>query len=151
MSFLEKLNQFVKPLRRAMINSPLHGLLNAKVVAVSFTNQQSGETVSTSAEYIRADNVVYLFFDMDDNIWKNLAGGIPVDLELDGMHCSGWAEDLTGYDEFFRLLAKSPDKQADMLQQYDDLKEEKDLYVLDNLKEFLNENKLIRVKISRSA
>jgi hypothetical protein len=151
MSFLDNLNKLANPFKEFLLKSPIHSLLSDSSAVVSFTNQQSGEKVSTAADYIRYEDVVYLIFEVDNTHWKNLENGAPVDLLLGGIQTRGWAEDLTGYEEFFKILSKNPAKQTQLIQRYDLLKEEKDLYNLNNLQDFLNENKIIRVKISRKA
>jgi len=141
MSFLDKLNQLLK-------QSPFRSLLIANPAHVSFTEPQSGNEISAALEYIRLETVVYLLLPANDNRWKNLAKGLPVNIQADGIDYKGWAEDLTGYAEFLQILAKNPAKQAEIKQQYG-LNEVPGILSINQLEEFLKDYKLIRVKISR--
>jgi hypothetical protein len=72
-----------------------------------------------------------------------------VKLWLDGKQYSGWAEGLTGYDEFFQILSQDSAKQQELLQRYEQLETIEDLMDLKKLQGLLSEYKLIRVKLSK--
>jgi hypothetical protein len=147
MSLLERLNKLLEPVKRAVKAGPLGDLLVFDSVLVSYTEPQSGLSKTCSTGYIRDETVVYLIFNKNDSRWKNLAKGIPVKILIDGKNFMGWAEDLTGYEEFVQVLSKNPEKLEEIGRRYNLA----DLGILEveKIKPFLQDNKLIRVKISR--
>ena len=105
MSLLERLNKLLEPLKRTMKAGPLGDLLVFDSVMVSYTEPQSGLSKTCSTGYIRDETVVYLIFSKNDPRWKNLAKGIPVKIMVGGKNFMGWAEDLTGCEEFVQVLS----------------------------------------------
>ena len=89
MSFLDDLNRMINPLKKLVLTGPAHELFSDKSAVVSFMCRQTGNKLSFAADYIRADNVVYLMIDQHENCWKSLETGSPVKLWLDGKEISG--------------------------------------------------------------
>ena len=148
MSFFDKLNKIAGPFKHLILNSPVRALLNQEYAVVTFTGKHTGEKITAAVDYIRDQAVVYLFFYIEDSRWKELVKGSPVCLMIEGVKYSGWAEDLIGYEEFFKILAKDTAKQSDLEAAYGPL-DEKDFSASAGFKKIVSKNKLIRVKLSR--
>lgn len=146
---MDKLNQLTKPFRRLMLNSSARSLFDEDFTVVTFTAQQSGERLSLPADFVRQEAVVYLLIDKDDNRWKKLIKGVPVNIFFGDIQYSGWAEDLTGYDEFFKVLSANPLKLSELVNKYNLPESETQIKSSTQFEDFLGKYKLIRVKISR--
>lgn len=151
MSFLDDLDRLANPLKKLVLTGPAHAWLSDKSTVVTFMCHQTGNKLSIAADYIREGDVVYLMVDMRENCWKNLETGSTVQLRLEGSQYSGWAEGLTGYEEFFRILSQNSAKQEELIERYEEVDATDDLYNLEKLQSFLTDYKLIRVKISRQS
>jgi hypothetical protein len=132
-----------------MMNGTPNSLFDEDFAVVTFTARNSGERLSLPADYIRKEAVVYLMIDISDTRWRKLTKGIPVNLFLGDTQYSGWAEDLTGYDEFMQVLSANPDKRGVLIKKYSLPDEDGKIADSEQFHAFLNEYKLIRVKISR--
>jgi hypothetical protein len=149
MSFLDNLNRLINPFKKLVLTGPAHELFSEKSAAVSFLCQQTGNKLSVAADYIRENRIVYLMIDPQENCWKTLETGSTVDVWLEGRQYSGWAEGLNGYEEFLQILSQNAAKQQELLQRYEQLETVDDLKDVKKQQSFLNETKLIRVKLSR--
>ncbi len=148
MSLFDKLNQMANSFKHFVMNSPVNALFKQNGAVVSYTEKRTGEKITVVVDYIREQAVFYLFFDINDNSWKNLVKGSPICLMIEDVKYSGWAEDLIGYDEFFEILAKNPDKRTDLEAVYGSL-DENDASLSPGFNKIIEKNKLIRVKVSR--
>jgi hypothetical protein len=148
MSFLDNLNRLINPLKKLVLIGPAHELFSDRSAVVSFLCQQTGNRLSLAADYVRENRIVYLMIDPNENCWKTLETGSTVNIWLEGRQSSGWAEGLRGYEEFLRILSQNGAKQQELLQRYAQLETIEDLMDLKKLQAFLNENKLIRVKLT---
>lgn len=149
MSILDKLNQWIKPFRSLMLNGSMRSLFSQDFAVVSLTAQQTGERLTIPADFIRSGAVVYLFIDYKDERWKTLVKGVPVKIQIESVDYHGWAEELTGYREFLQVLSENPLKRSELAGQYVIFKEASMDTGSTQFKQFLDEYKLIRVKISR--
>lgn len=149
MSLWDKLGQLTRPFRRLMMNGTPNSLFNQDFAVVTFTARNSGERLSIPSDFIRQEAVVYLMIDKSDTRWRKLIKGIPINLFLGDTQYSGWAEDLTGYDEFIRVLTSNPDKKMELVEKYNLPDEDNKIEKSGQFSTFRDEYKLIRVKISR--
>ncbi len=147
MSLFDKLNQMAKSFKHVVMNSPVNALFKPYTAIVSYTEKQTGEKISVVVDYIRDQTVFYLFFDKNDNSWKNLAKGSPICVTIENIKYSGWAEDLIGYEEFNQMLANDPGKRSDLEAVYGKLDAE-DISETPGFKQITEKNKLIRFKVS---
>ena len=148
MDILDRINKILQPLKQAIKRNPLRHLFVTDFANISYTDPQSGNQITFSSEYIRDGNLVYLIFLTNDERWKNLAKGLPVNIQTKNIANKGWAQELTDHEEFVEILSKKPDELAEIKQRYG-LGEELGILNLAQLREFLSENKLIRIMISR--
>ena len=148
MSLFDKLNHMAKSFRHLALNSPVNALFKQNAAVVSYTEKRTGEKITAMVDYVRDQAVFYLFFDIKDDKWKNLVKGSPICLMIEDIKYSGWAEDLTGYDEFFEILSRNPDKRSDLETVYGSLGDE-NKSDSPGFRNIIAKNKLIRVKLSR--
>ncbi len=148
MDILDRINKILQPVKQAIKQNPLRHLFATDFANVSYTDPQSGNQITFSSEYIREGNLVYLIFLTNDERWKNLAKGLPVNMQTQGTANKGWAEELTDYEEFLDILSGNPDALKEIKQRYG-LGEELSILNLEQFKEFFSDKKLIRIKISR--
>lgn len=132
-----------------MLNGSIHSLFSQDFAVVSLTAQQTGERLTIPADFIQSGAVVYLFIDYRDERWKTLIKGVPVKIKIESVDYHGWAEDLTGYEEFLQVLSKNSLKCSELSEKYVIFKEESVDTGSAQFKQFLDEYKLIRIKISR--
>jgi len=73
-----------------VLRSPLHGVVSKYLLLITFTGRKSGKTYTTPVSYLQEDGQVAIF--THANWWKNLRGGAPVRLRLQGREVQGMAE-----------------------------------------------------------
>ena len=147
MSLLDQLNQLVKPIKRFVKKSAFNEFFKQELATISFTEQQSGDKIQLSVDYVQERDIAYLFFKQVDYRWKDLAKGSPVCIAMQNVRYSGWAEDLTGYEEFLAILNKNPQKRSDLESTYGQFDDE-NFQGTKSYRDFIEDYKLIRVKIS---
>jgi deazaflavin-dependent oxidoreductase (nitroreductase family) len=81
---------FVNKTMKFVLRSPVHGMVSKFTTLITFTGRKSGKTYTTPVSYSQFDDQVYVF--THANWWKNLCGGAPVTLCLQGQEHQGWAE-----------------------------------------------------------
>jgi len=74
----------------AILSSPLHRLLSAKRLVLTFTGRRSGTVYTTPVNYLQRG--CELLITTDHRWWRNLEGGAPVALRLRGRHVDATAE-----------------------------------------------------------
>jgi deazaflavin-dependent oxidoreductase (nitroreductase family) len=92
------LNRVGNPVVRALLRSPLHGLLSRNVMLMTVTGRRSGRRFTLPVQYARRDEAVYVLSWPDRRWWRNLVGGAPVTLRLGGQTVVGAGDVLTGDD-----------------------------------------------------
>ena len=97
-TFMRVLNKFPALLLR----SPLHSLISKSVLLITFTGRKSGKKYTTPITYIREGDTVLMT--TDSPWWKNLCGGAPVTLQIQGREYAGVAEAMTDETEVARVL-----------------------------------------------
>jgi hypothetical protein len=79
----------VNPVIKRLLRSRWHGRVSKAVMLISFTGRKSGRRLSTPVRYTREGDLVWFLTDMP--WWKNLRGGAPVTLLLEGVETAGTA------------------------------------------------------------
>ena len=87
------------PLVSAILRSPLHPLMSGAYVIVTFTGRRSGAMYSTAVQYRREGDTLAFVTRRSRLWWRNLQGGAPVTLWLEGRSVAAAAEVLTDPDE----------------------------------------------------
>ncbi len=75
-----------------LLRSPLHGLVSRHILLFTFRGRKSGKTFAIPLGYMRQGDRITLF--TDHNWWKNLRGGVPVTLRIQGKTYQGSATAL---------------------------------------------------------
>lgn len=73
-----------------ILRSPLHGMVSKGILLISFTGRKSGKTYTTPVSYSQVGDEVCIF--THAAWWKNLRGGAPVTLRLQGRDVAGVAD-----------------------------------------------------------
>jgi hypothetical protein len=74
---------------RAMLRSPLHGMASKTVLLLSVEGRKSGKNISVPVSYSREGSRITIF---SSAAWvKNLEGGAPVSLRIQGIDYQGYA------------------------------------------------------------
>ena len=81
---------FVNNAMKFVLRSPVHGMVSKFTMLITFTGCKSGKTYTTPVSYSQEGDLVYIF--THANWWKNLCGGAPVTLCLQGRELKGQAE-----------------------------------------------------------
>jgi hypothetical protein len=72
-----------------VLRSPIHGAVSKTVLLITFTGRKSGKTFTTPVSYSQNNDQVTIFTHAE--WWKNLCGGAPVTLRIQGHEFHGWA------------------------------------------------------------
>lgn len=91
-----KFSDLYNPIMRFVLRSPLHGIISSSILILSFTGRKSGRTYDVPLEYARDGNTLVAITQMSRVWWKNLRGGVPVTVLLQGKTLSGTATAIAG-------------------------------------------------------
>ena len=67
-----------------MLRSPLHSVLSSNTLALTYTGRKSGRTYTTPVNYVRDGDRLWATSYRTRTWWRNLRGGVPVLLRLQG-------------------------------------------------------------------
>jgi F420H(2)-dependent quinone reductase len=84
--------ELVNRIISGLLRSPLHGLFSRQLLLISFNGRKSGRRITTPITYTRIDARTLVFFTSRRGWWRNLAGGAPVTLRLQGRDVPALAE-----------------------------------------------------------
>lgn len=73
-----------------VLRSPLHKIVSNYLTLITFTGRKTGKIYTTPVSYFQEENQVRIF--THANWWKNLTGGAPVTLRIQGRDYQGIAE-----------------------------------------------------------
>jgi deazaflavin-dependent oxidoreductase (nitroreductase family) len=83
------------PLVVALLRSPLHGLLSRDVLLLHYRGRRSGRALTLPISYVEEGGAIYLCTRPGGSVWwRNLAGGVEVEVTLRGRRCGAHAEVL---------------------------------------------------------
>ncbi|NJM06883.1 nitroreductase family deazaflavin-dependent oxidoreductase [Candidatus Gracilibacteria bacterium] len=86
--FMKLQNPFMKWLLR----SPFHVVVSRMYLLLTFTGRKSGKVYSTPVQYACEGSMVYIVTSQGYTWWKNLRGGVAVELRLRGKPVQGCAD-----------------------------------------------------------
>lgn len=101
MPLVDKLVQLFNGVPILLLRSPFHFLMSKGVVLLFVTGRKSGKTYAIPVNYIRDGDLVLAT--TDSGWWRNLRGGAPLTLRLQGRTYAGVGEAVT--DEAARIEA----------------------------------------------
>ena len=93
------LDDLKQPLRKIILESPLHGLLSEDHALVSFTDQLTGRRLSFSVPYQKEHRIIRVICPKGDNCWKKFIYGSPLMITIQGIQHQGWAEIIDNPEE----------------------------------------------------
>ena len=112
------LDDLKQPLRKIILESPLHGLLSEDHALVSFTDHLTGKRLSFSVPYQKEQRIIRVIFPKEDKYWKKFTYGSPLRITIQGIQHQGWAEIIDNPDEVqkeWRALIKNKPELAAQL------------------------------------
>ncbi len=88
---------------KLILRSPLHSPLSRRLLLITFTGRKSGKIYTTPTSYIRDGQDIIIFSERNRRWWRNLEGGAPVEMRVQGTARKGSAEPVA---PDARLLAR---------------------------------------------
>lgn len=67
-----------------ILGSPIHGMLSGNTLLITVTGRKSGRPTTTPVNYVRDGNVLSVTSYRHRTWWRNLRGGAPVTVRLQG-------------------------------------------------------------------
>ncbi len=85
------MNKIANPFVRLILRSPLHGLMDTALLLITYRGRKSGKQYTLPTQYVQAGNVLYIVPGnaKEKTWWRNLRGGIPVQVVLHGKTLAG--------------------------------------------------------------
>jgi len=149
MPLMDILKQITDPIKKVLLKSPVHNLISQHATVISFTERQSGNDISITADFFRDEDLVYLLVDKQDNRLTNLISGAPVKIFLEGMKYHGWAEILPEKKDFVQVLAHNPKAQSILIENDDILSDHDNIQKENRIEKIADTYTLVKVKLSR--
>jgi deazaflavin-dependent oxidoreductase (nitroreductase family) len=80
------MNKIANPFVRLILRSPLHGMMSAAVLLITYRGRKSGREYTLPVQYVQDGNHVYIVpgYPEKKTWWHNLKGGMNVRLTLKG-------------------------------------------------------------------
>ena len=92
----EPLFLVINPMTRMLLRSPLHFLQSKSLMLITFKGRKSGRLFTTPVRYVRVGDTVRCFTSAENLWWRNLRGGAPVSLRIEGKESPYFATPLEG-------------------------------------------------------
>jgi deazaflavin-dependent oxidoreductase (nitroreductase family) len=94
------MNKIANPFVRLILRSPLHSLLSASLLLITYRGRKSGREYTLPVQYVRKGQAITIIpgNPAQKIWWRNLVGGVSVKLTLRGQSLSGQATVLQGED-----------------------------------------------------
>ena len=86
------MNTITNPFVKLLARSPLHNLMDEKVVLITFTGRKSGKTNTVPVNYLLINTTLHIISLRNRNWWRNLKGGASVEVLLKGKKQNAWAD-----------------------------------------------------------
>ena len=112
------LDDLKQPLRKIILESPLHGLLSEDHALVSFTDQLTGRQLSFSVPYQKEHRIIRVICPKGDKYWKKFFYGSPLRITIQGIQHQGWAEIIDNPEEARKEWAALIKDRPDLAVQY---------------------------------
>lgn len=89
-----KQQRWYNPLVMALLRSPFRRVLG-KTLLITVTGRKSHTRYTVPVCYLRAGESLLILTSAEKTWWKNLSGGAPVTVEMEGNHLAGVGESFT--------------------------------------------------------
>ena len=93
------LDDLKQPLKKIIIESPLHRLLSEDQALVSFTDHLTGKRLSFIVPYHKEHRIIRVFCPKCDKYWKKFTYGSPLRIAIRDTKYQGWAEIIDNPEE----------------------------------------------------
>ncbi len=92
------MNKIANPFVRLILRSPLHRMMSAALLLITYRGRKSGKEYTLPVQYAQEGRTIYIVPGMPEQKtwWRSLRGGAPVRLRLAGKNLSAQAEVLEG-------------------------------------------------------
>ena len=87
-----------------ILRSPLHGLMSNRFLLLSFAGRKSGRQYTTPVAYLSEGDAFLMT--TDSPWWKNLRGGVPVTMWVEGHEYQGTADAIPDPARVTRVLGR---------------------------------------------
>jgi hypothetical protein len=84
-----KLSNLYNPLLALLLKSPFHRLASQSLMLVTVSGRRSGRRLTLPVNYLQDGDTLFVLSSAGRSWWRNLRGGAPVRLRLDGRELSG--------------------------------------------------------------
>jgi hypothetical protein len=112
------LDDLKQPLRKIILESPLHSLLSEDHALVSFTDHLTGRRLSFSVPYQKEHRIIRVICPKGDKYWRKFTYGSPLRITIQGKQYQGWAEIIDNPEEArkeWRAIIKNKPELASQL------------------------------------
>jgi deazaflavin-dependent oxidoreductase (nitroreductase family) len=86
------MNTFANPFVKLLARSPLHNLMDEKVVLITYTGRKSGKANTVPVNYLLIEKTLHIISLRNRNWWRNFKGGASVEVLLKGKKQNAWAD-----------------------------------------------------------
>jgi deazaflavin-dependent oxidoreductase (nitroreductase family) len=85
------MNKIVNPLVKMILRSPLHRLMSATLLLITYRGRKSGKEYTLPVQYVQDGSYIFIVpgYAEQKTWWHNLKGGLDVQLMLKGQALSG--------------------------------------------------------------
>jgi deazaflavin-dependent oxidoreductase (nitroreductase family) len=83
---------FFNPIMEWLLKSPLHPIISRNTMLVTYKGHKSGKTYTTPVNYVRDGQVLTTTSYRNRTWWRNLRGGAPVTIRLQGADLNAHAD-----------------------------------------------------------
>jgi hypothetical protein len=92
----------INPLMKALLRSPWHGWLSHAMLLLSFYGRKSGKRYTIPLAYVQHNDRIFVL--THSPWWKNLRGGAPVLMRLQGRSVGGTANIVTDFAQIGEVM-----------------------------------------------
>ena len=87
------MNKIANPFVMLILRSPLQRLMSAALLLIAYRGRKSGRPYTLPVQYAQAGDILYIIpaYAEQKTWWRNLEGGLPVQVTLKGQVFSGQA------------------------------------------------------------
>lgn len=95
------MNKIANPFVSLILRSPLHGMMSASLLLITYRGRKSGKEYTLPVQYMQDNHTLTILpgAPARKTWWRNLCGGAPVQIVLRGRRLQGQAKVLDGAQE----------------------------------------------------
>ena len=92
MATIDLINSITNPLIKIILRSPLHYLIDDRVLLIIYTGRSSGRSFSVPVNYLDQGKILRIVSLRNRNWWQNLRGGAAVKVIIKGIERNAWVD-----------------------------------------------------------